>query len=115
MKMLSFWSYESIDSSCEHPTGISLTVPDQSLSVREILDRFAKGLAPRVALSASYDGLDISDSVDPLRNSVDITEIEAESRRLNALRSVVEQSKPTEPVEPSKEPTIEPVSEEMTK
>ena len=48
------WKRISLDSDVEHPFGSSLVEPDQSYSIREILDRFSRGAAPAVARDVSY-------------------------------------------------------------
>lgn len=50
----------------------SLTVPDQALSIREILDRFSRGLPSAPPLKAIYD----EDDTYPDTRSMDLTEID---------------------------------------
>lgn len=49
------WKRFPLDSDVEHPIGSSLVEPDQSYSIREILDRFSRGNAPAVERSVSYE------------------------------------------------------------
>lgn len=48
---------EMFERDVEHPSGESMTVPDQSMSMREILSRFARGLPINAGLrtNAHYD------------------------------------------------------------
>jgi hypothetical protein len=59
------------------PTGVSMTVPDDALSISEILDRFSHGIAPNIMGEPEYeDGIDIDDEVDPMYvPGVDISEL----------------------------------------
>ena len=54
----------------------SLTVPDQSFTIREILERFTSGIAPPISRQAEYDDEEylIDENIDFEENIVDITE-----------------------------------------
>lgn len=70
----------------------SLTVPDQSLTVREILDRFTKGIPVDIGMqdnSLEYDGDDpsfddVNPFLDPAFDLSDLTDMELERVRLLA-------------------------------
>lgn len=47
-------NYELKDEFCETPTGVSLTVPDDSYTIRELLDRATKGINPMIERSGEY-------------------------------------------------------------
>jgi hypothetical protein len=66
----------------------SMTVPDQSLTVSEILDRYTRGLAPPIARDPIYDdreNLDFDD-VDPVdRPDFDLSDVSEHRLRLESL------------------------------
>lgn len=63
-KFITKWQYVPDETGMEHPDGVLNTVPDQSLSVREILDRFRRGVAPAVVKKPIFnDDDDIDDDV----------------------------------------------------
>lgn len=43
MKFLTHWNFKLLDSFKETPVGVTLTVPDETMSVRELLERFISG------------------------------------------------------------------------
>lgn len=48
----------------EKPTGVSMTVPGEAMTIQEILDRFTKGLSPHVLMNAvDYEAEDF-DAID---------------------------------------------------
>lgn len=78
----------------ETPVGVSLTVPDQSMTIQEILRRFATGQTIGVGKQIYYDDLDDFDQIDPtldpnfdlsdvslIRNEIKEREIEAQAKR----------------------------------
>lgn len=54
-KFITKWQYEPSEKGMEHPEGVINTVPDQSMSIREILQRFRRGVAPPVVHQPLYD------------------------------------------------------------
>lgn len=46
----------------EHPKGVSMTVPDDSYSIRDLIKKYAQGLDPKLTLLGEYGGHD--DEVD---------------------------------------------------
>lgn len=72
----------------------ALTVPDQTLSIREILDRFARGIPmENVAKIPSYDG---EENEFPDIRTLDLAEIQAYAQEANDLRNKFEQSREAE-------------------
>lgn len=64
-----------------HPVGESMTIPDESLTVRELFDRYRTG-APldkfnrgTTYLPDDYDG-DEFDAYDPIEDAIDLTDVE---------------------------------------
>lgn len=62
------WQYVPDETGMETNSGVIMTVPDQSLSIREILDRFRRGVAPAVVKEPIYN--DDDDIDDDLYNHV---------------------------------------------
>lgn len=60
----------------EVPQGVSLTVPDQSYSIRDILEKYTRGIAPLVAKEPIYDDDPDINNPDPLENPLDITDVQ---------------------------------------
>lgn len=62
----------------------SLTIPDQSMSIREIIQRFSSGgNIDRMAKPVYYDGLDDYDQADPtLRGDFDLSDATAISQEI---------------------------------
>lgn len=60
--------------------GLSMTVPDQNLSIRDILERYARGNEMPIGHSGHYDGEDVSfDDIDPtLDPAFDLADYSAE-------------------------------------
>lgn len=52
------------------PTKPSQTVPDMSMSIAQILDKYQRGIDPNVGLQPIYDDDDI-DVINPMRNTDD--------------------------------------------
>ena len=73
----------------------SMTVPDQALSVREILSRFARGI-PVEQYTALYEEVDTPDDFLPDPRTLDLAErqqyAEMVQEELNHLRSQAQQS-----------------------
>jgi len=60
----------------------SLTVPDESYSVKEILQKFTRGIDPMLTLIPDYDNEELNDdlseeqfTVSPIRTITDLTDI----------------------------------------
>ncbi len=75
----------------------SMTVPDQALSVREILSRFARGI-PVEQHAVIYEDVDTPDDFLPDPRTLDLAErqqyAEMVQDELNHLRSQAQQSEP---------------------
>lgn len=64
----------------EYPDPISVTIPDESYTIPEILEKYTKGIAPQVALHGFYESdTPDFDSIDPTKDPafdiVDATEL----------------------------------------
>lgn len=60
----------------EKPVGESLTVPDQSYSIKDILEKYTRGIAPMVSKEPLYEENPDINSPDILDNAIDITEVQ---------------------------------------
>lgn len=103
------WQYEPSEKGMEHPDGVINTVPDQSMSIREILQRFRRGVAPPVVHQPLYDDeneqawdtpdADINNRV--FDGDFDLTDRDDLSRRIEQLEAKLAQErnapKPAEP------------------
>lgn len=58
------WCFEPLDSDYEHPTGESMTIPDESFSISEILAKFSQGLGSELLREGEYSDTDDFDDVD---------------------------------------------------
>lgn len=88
-KFITKWQYVPDETGMEHPDGVLNTVPDQSLSIREILDRFRRGVAPAVVKESIYN--DDDDIDDDFYNHVydgdfDLTDRDALNDHIAELR-----------------------------
>lgn len=93
-KFITKWQYEPSEKGMEHPEGVINTVPDQSMSIREILQRFRRGVAPPVVHQPLYDDDESAwDTPDAdLNNRVfdgdfDLVDRDDLSRRIEQLRA----------------------------
>lgn len=94
------WQYEPSEKGMEHPEGVINTVPDQSMSIREILQRFRRGVAPPVVHQPLYDDDEQAwDSPDAdINNRVfdgdfDLTDRDDLSRRIEQLKAKAAQER----------------------
>lgn len=105
MKINSFYTYDPSESLYERGGGPQIAVPDQSLSVREILERFRRGtMSPEEISSSLYtedndeysdDDLDVFDPlIEDLTDLQDIVNVAKQREQVAAGRgkSVGEQS-----------------------
>ncbi|UPW41907.1 hypothetical protein [Dipodfec virus RodF1_76] len=78
------------------PQGVSLTVPDQSLTLRQIVDRFSNGMIPPGLIhDVQYDDPDVTidDDVSPLNNpNVDLIDIQEYEREYREIESRIAES-----------------------
>ena len=72
----------------EHCEGVSMTEPDQSLTVQEILRRFTAGTLDEdsISLKGDYENDDIDN---PTRRYLDLTDIEEENRSLQLVHEAI--------------------------
>lgn len=110
--------FSSIDDQnpvAEINTGISETIPDQSLSVREILQKFANGTLDEISRDAFYND-DVEGYDMPDLRGLDITELHQMKRdaeldidEINAMIKLQEQT--TGNQEPNPSPSVPPTTE----
>ena len=72
----------------EYCEGVSMTEPDQSLTVQEILRRFTAGTLDEdsISLKGDYQNDDIEN---PTRRYLDLTDIEEENRSLQLVHEQI--------------------------
>lgn len=87
MKTRKFYNYNSESISYEHNNGEVITIPDQSLTVKEILERFRRGTLDYDSLRSNgyYDDDDENIDMAPITIE-DITDIEEIARKAASLR-----------------------------
>lgn len=73
----------------EEKTGISMTVPDLSYTVREILEKFTRGVPMELNNEGTYEELEDFTGLEP-ENAIDITEVE---EQLSVVNSRIETAK----------------------
>jgi hypothetical protein len=66
MKIKNALNYQSFPKDYEKTTGPSMTIPDQTMSIRELLRRYASGLPLGGSKEPIYEGED-GDGIDPRR------------------------------------------------
>nr|WAE43355.1 MAG: hypothetical protein [Microviridae sp.] len=79
------------DSDPEIPSGESMTVPDEALTINEILNRFTHGIAPNVTGDGYYSDTDDYDDIDPIIN--DLTDLDDIRSELQTTYEQVENAK----------------------
>lgn len=100
-KFITKWQYEPSEQGMEHPDGVINTVPDQSMSIREILQRFRRGVAPTVVHQPLFDDDEQWDTPEAdLNNRVfdgdfDLTDRDNLSRRIEQLKARAAQERNT--------------------
>lgn len=100
-KFITKWQYEPSEKGMEHPDGVINTVPDQSMSIREILQRFRRGVAPPVVHQPLFDDDEQWDTPEAdLNNRVfdgdfDLTDGDDLSRRIEQLKAKAAQESNT--------------------
>ena len=106
MEFLLASEYELTDRSLEFPDSDTETLPDQSMSVREILTRFAQGtLPPVVQYDGGFDTNDPDDmntdpTLDPDFDLTDADRLHAEIEARNAAQALLDKvDKTIKPIE----------------
>lgn len=84
----------------------SLTIPDQSYTLQDLLTKFTKGIAPPVMRKCSYDDeKKFGDTVDPFnRLDVDIFEAHEIAEQVNLSQKELKTYRSKKPVDPPKPP-----------
>lgn len=84
------------DKDIEKGGGVSLTVPDQSYTVREILEKFTRGIPLDVQVEGSYDNPE-ENEMESFENAIDITDVENQlalaQKEIDLKKSQVEKLK----------------------
>jgi hypothetical protein len=98
MVFLTPYQFDPLASVCREPdyTEPSMTVPDQSLTVREILERYVRGIAPSCAYDPLYDDredLDFDDANPAESPDFDLSDIDSHERKLQSLAAELRNSK----------------------
>lgn len=78
----------------------SMTVPDETFTVKEILARFTRGLDPMITRISDYDNEQINTSLDerefamnPIRMIEDLSDIEGLKEILETTKRAIEKAK----------------------
>ena len=121
MKFATPYTYDFLLDRGEFFTEKSMTVPDQSYTIREILERFTSGIAPPLMRESSYDEDDYitDENIDYERNFEDITDalsssadihrnIQEGKQRAKELEREIKRRKVKPDPEPEPEPELEP-------
>lgn len=118
IKLRSSTYFELLPEHKETPGGVSLTVPNQSVSLAELLRRHQAGIAPDVSQQPFYEENSSFDSADYTKiNSLDLYEKEeikqALNTNINQMKESLRKSKEKTPVkndrpEPTEEPETKP-------
>lgn len=83
------YNFDSSDSCLyETPVGDSMTEPDQSYSVKEILERFTSGTLSREEIEHTSDYF--NDDIDPDPHILDLTDIDDIARQGKNARKQIE-------------------------
>lgn len=105
-KIVNWNNYKPIPG--EYFSNPSLTVPDESYTIQEILEKYSRGINLNVERQGSYDNSDDFDIIDQRQLVKDYSDIEEvvlqqnEIRKAKEARRLVkdEKAKPTKEVEP---------------
>lgn len=97
MKINTFYNYNHDSISYEHGGGELVTIPDQSLTVKQILERFRRG-------NLDYDQLknrgyydDPDENIDvPLKQFHDLTDVDEVLSNIHQQMSIASQTSPKE-------------------
>lgn len=54
-KLIAQHEFVLLPSHMEHPVGVSCTVPDESYSIKDLLEKFSRGMDPGVSKQGIYD------------------------------------------------------------
>lgn len=71
----------------EHPTGESLTVPDDAMSIGEILERFTAGIDDSLRYPAVFELDEEPDIDDDAETPIDFTDITERQNTLETLKA----------------------------
>ena len=85
------WDCE-ISEAFEHPVGNSMTVPDEAMSINEILEKFTHGIDVSDFNVGSYSDEDEIDMDDDVSSPIDYTEIDDKKRELDIVNKDIKKS-----------------------
>jgi len=87
------WNYKlgDFDKDVEKGGGKSMTVPNEAYTVREILEKFTRGLPLDISKDGTYD--EGNEDFESVNNKIDVTEVEEELSFLNEKIAAAKQSK----------------------
>lgn len=95
MKIKNLLNAQDFEKNYEHSTKPSMTIPDQALTVKEILTRFARGI-PVDQHTTIYEDVESPDDFLPDPRTMDLAErqqyAEMVQEELNHIRSQAQQS-----------------------
>lgn len=88
MKVKNIYMFKQDDSCFEKNNLPSETVPDQALSLNDILTRFTRGQAPNVAKEGTFSDVDLDDASQSLVEGIDpLTELDYSRARVAYLEA----------------------------
>ena len=104
MELKHWLNYSETEISFEPVIGVSETVPDQSYTIRDLLERFASGIMPSVGQDGYYDDeTEVENWItDPtLKPDFDLADYTSETLKLQEQRFLRQQKDVEETAQPS--------------
>lgn len=93
-KVMSPFNYRLDSSGMEHNSGVIVTVPGQSMTPKEILQRFRAGMPVGGSLVPLYESDDLDDLDDPTRDpNYDMTDLPEYVRKINERKKAFYEAK----------------------
>lgn len=87
-KFVTCYSYKLTAKGMEHPEGDSLTVPNDAYSIRDLMERFVKGIPPQIAKLPRFADMADFDNIDPTFDpAFDIVDAYNELNQIEARRA----------------------------
>nr|WAE43622.1 MAG: hypothetical protein [Microviridae sp.]WAE43944.1 MAG: hypothetical protein [Microviridae sp.] len=80
-----------IDSDAEIPKGESMTVPDEALTIGEIMEQFTHGIVPDISKDSQYTDTEDIDDTEP--NPIDLTDLDDMRIELDELHTKIDAEK----------------------
>jgi hypothetical protein len=92
-------TFEFRDSDIEHPSGESMTIPDDAMGMGEILEKFSHGLLDTSMVKDSIElGEDEQDIDDDVESPIDFTDIIDRQNILKSIKASVKATDITKPI-----------------